>query len=56
MSNTLRANMFDTIKQLGAKGWGIRRISKELNVHRNTMRNHLEAGSNRRAAESVRGV
>lgn len=45
MGNTLKVNMIDTIKELGAKGWGIRRISKELNVHRNTVRNHLEEGS-----------
>jgi len=33
--------MIETIKQLRALGWGVRRISRELGIHRTTVRNYL---------------
>lgn len=41
MSNTLKVSMIETIKQLGERGWSVRRIARELDVHRNTVRNYL---------------
>lgn len=45
MSNTLRASMIETIRELAKKGWSIRRISKELGIHRKTVGKHLETDS-----------
>ncbi len=41
MSNTLKVSMIVTIKQLRDRGWGVRRIARELGIHRKTVRNHL---------------
>jgi transposase len=41
MSNTLKVSMIETIRELAEKGWSIRRISKELGVHRKTVRKYL---------------
>jgi transposase len=40
MANYLKVNMKETIKTLEKKGWSIRRIAKELGVHRNTVRRY----------------
>ena len=45
MSNTLKDSMIETIKELGKRGWSHRQIAKELNVHRNTVRKHLNGDS-----------
>lgn len=41
MSNTLKANMIETTRKLGEKHWSVRRISRELGIHRNTVRKYL---------------
>lgn len=41
MSNTLKESMIETIKELGERGWSVRRIARELEVHRNTVRKYL---------------
>jgi DNA-binding transcriptional regulator YhcF (GntR family) len=41
MSNTLKVSMIETIKELGERGWSVRRIARELVVHRNTVRKYL---------------
>jgi orotate phosphoribosyltransferase-like protein len=41
MSNTLKESMIETIRELGSRGWSIRKIAKELDVHRNTVRKYL---------------
>lgn len=46
MSNTLKVSMIETIKQLKDRGWSLRRISRELGIHRETVRNHLGSNSN----------
>jgi transposase len=43
MANQLKVNEQTAIKQLSALGWGIRRISRELNVSRNTVRNYVRS-------------
>lgn len=45
MSNTLKVSMIETIRELAQKGWSIRRISKELGIHRKTVRNYLGGDS-----------
>ncbi len=45
MSNTLKVSMIETIRELAKKGWSIRRISKELGIHRKTVRNYLGGDS-----------
>ena len=44
MSNVLKLSLQETIRSLHQKGWGQRRISRELGVHRKTVRLYLEAG------------
>lgn len=46
MSNILEGSMIETIEELGRLGWGIRRISRELNVNRRTVRKYLVQDSN----------
>ena len=41
MSNTLKESMIETIQELGRRGWSIRRIAKELEVNRRTVRKYL---------------
>jgi len=43
MSNFLEESMIETIRELANKGWSIRRISRELNTHRDTVRKYLAA-------------
>lgn len=45
MSNTLKVSMIETIRELAQKGWSIRRISRELGVHRKTVRSYLGGDS-----------
>lgn len=45
MSNTLKESMIETIRELGSRGWSIRKIAKELDVHRNTVRKYLAEDS-----------
>lgn len=45
MSNTLKVSMIETIRELAEKGWSNRRISRELGVHRNTVRKYLAEGA-----------
>ncbi len=42
MSNTLKVSMIETIRELGKRGWGLRRIAHELGLHRNTVRKYLD--------------
>lgn len=41
MSNILKDSMKETIRELGERGWSHRRIARELNVHRKTVRKYL---------------
>ena len=43
MANILKVQEQEAIRNLGALGWGIRRISRELKISRNTVRNHVRA-------------
>jgi transposase len=43
MSNKITVEQHEAIRSLTALGWGIRRIARELNVSRNTVRNHVRA-------------
>jgi predicted transcriptional regulator len=45
MSNTLKVNMIETIRELAQKGWSNRRISKELGIHRTTVRKYSSGDS-----------
>ena len=45
MSNVLKLSLQETIRSLHKKGWGQRRIARELGVHRKTVRGYLEGGS-----------
>jgi hypothetical protein len=45
MSNVLKVRLQETIRSLHNKGWGLRRIARELGVHRKTVRGYLEGGS-----------
>ena len=45
MSNVLKVSLQEAIRCLHQKGWGQRRIARELGVHRNTVRGYVEAGS-----------
>lgn len=45
MANILKVNEQSTIQQLVAQGWSKRRIARELNVDRKTVRRYLLAGS-----------
>ncbi len=42
MSNILEGSMIETIKELGRRGWGIRRIARELKIDRRTVRKYLD--------------
>jgi transposase len=46
MSNILEGSMIETIRELGKRGWKIRRISRELKVNRRTVRKYLAQDSN----------
>ena len=41
MANLLKVNEQAAIKTLAAQGWGIRRIARELNLHRKTVKRYL---------------
>jgi transposase len=43
MANILKVNEQNTIQQLAAQGWSRRRIARELNVDRKTVRRYLRA-------------
>ena len=45
MSNILEESMIETIQELGKRGWGIRRISRELEVNRRSVRKYLAQDS-----------
>lgn len=45
MSNILKESMIETIRELGRQGWSIRRIARELDLHRNTVRKYLAEDS-----------
>ena len=45
MANQLTVHEHNTISDLTAKGWAIRRIARELKLSRNTVRLHVRAGS-----------
>ena len=45
MSNTLKDSMIETIKELGKRGWSIRRIAKELEINRRTVGKYLAQDS-----------
>ena len=42
MANILSVNEQDAILTLAAQGWAIRRIARELKIHRRTVRHHLK--------------
>lgn len=45
MSNTLKESMIETIRELGRRGWSVRRIAKELEVNRRTVGRYLALDS-----------
>ena len=44
MSNVLKVSLQEAIRCLHEKGWGQRRIARELGVHRNTVKGYIEGG------------
>jgi hypothetical protein len=46
MSNVLKVSLQGAIRCRHNKGWGQRRIARELVVHRNTVKGYVEGGSN----------
>lgn len=42
MANLLKVNEQEAIKTLAAQGWGIRRIARELKLHRQTVKKYLQ--------------
>jgi transposase len=45
MSNILKVSMIETVKQLGQRGWSIRRIANELGINRRTVGKYLAINS-----------
>ena len=45
MSNVLKVSLQEAIRCLHQKGWGQRRIARELGVHRKTIKSYVEEGS-----------
>jgi hypothetical protein len=45
MSNVLKVSLQEAIRCLHQKGWGQRRIARELGVHRKTIRSYVEGSS-----------
>ena len=45
MSNVLKLSLQEAIRSLHEKGWGQRRIARELGIHRNTVKGYIEGGS-----------
>lgn len=45
MSNILKGNMIETVKELGRHGWSIRHIARELGINRRTASKYLATGS-----------
>src|SRR5438128_3706692 len=45
MANQLKMAKIDAILALHQRKWSIRRIAKELGIHRDTVARHLEAGT-----------
>jgi hypothetical protein len=45
MANILKMHEQNTIQQLAASGWGVRRIAREMKIDRKTVRRYLNAAS-----------
>ena len=45
MSNILEGSMIETVKELGARGWGIRKIARELAINRRSVSKYLSNDS-----------
>ena len=45
MANVLKVNEQNTIQQLSARGWSLRRIARETNIDRKTVRRYLKAAA-----------
>ena len=46
MSNFLKMDLVNAIQALKSKGWSKRRIARELQIDRQTVRKHIRAASN----------
>ena len=42
MANILQVNEREAILTLAAQGWAIRRIARELKIHRHTVQRHIQ--------------
>ncbi len=47
MSNVLKVSLQEAIRCLQQKGWGQRRIARELGVQRKTIKGYVEGSANR---------
>src|SRR2546426_12034741 len=56
MSNFLKMDLVNAIQALKSKGWSKRRIARELQIDRQTVRKYLRAASNNLATLSSSGA
>lgn len=55
MANRLRMGVIDSIITLHRRGWSVRRIARELGIHRETVASHLKQGLESKPANAPLG-